>query len=438
MPQITTIPSAAVAVIGAGPIGLAAACHLLARGEQPLVLEAGDGPGHAIRQWSHVGMFSPWEMNTDKEAVKLLRAHGWRHPQADTFPKGRDLVEQYLEPLSRLPALEPHIHYRTRVTAVSRKGFDKVRTVGRDDQPFVLRLATEGGERLVEAKAVIDASGTWFTPNPAGADGLAALGEDDATHRIAYGIPNVPGAARGRYAGKRVMVVGSGHSALNALIELETLRHDFPSTNLIWIMRKAHVEAAFGGEDADALPARGRLGIKVRTLVESGAVRVYSPFRIARIEQVGGSLAVTGDHHDGEDRTLSIDEMIVATGFRPDLSILRELRLTIDPSLESSGIVGPLIDPNLHSCGSVRPHGAHQLGHVENGFFIVGMKSYGRAGTFLLATGYEQVRSVVAALTGDIEASRRVELSLPASSVWIKPPTGPRPVAVATALDSAD
>jgi thioredoxin reductase len=426
-----------VAVVGAGPIGLAAACHLLARGEQPLVLEAGDGPGDAVRQWSHVRMFSPWEMNTDKEAVKLLTAHGWRHPQADTYPTGRDLVAQYLEPLARLPALGPHIHYRTRVTAVSRKSFDKVRTAGRDDQPFVLRLATEGGEQLVEAKAVIDASGTWCTPNPAGADGLAALGEYDAVHRIAYGIPDVLGSARGRYAGKTVMVVGSGHSALNALIELETLRRDFPSTSLIWIMRKAHVAAAFGGEEADALPARGRLGIKVRGLVESGAVRVYSPFRIARIEQAGGSLAVTGDHN-GEDRTLTVDEIVVATGFRPDLSMLRELRLTIDPWLESSGTVGPLIDPNLHSCGSVRPHGARELAHVENGFFIVGMKSYGRAGTFLLATGYEQVRSVVAALTGDIEASCRVELSLPETSIWSRRSIEPRPAAVAVAAESSD
>jgi thioredoxin reductase len=434
MSQITTIPSSAVAVVGAGPIGLAAACHLLAHGEQPLVLEAGDGPGHAVRQWSHVGMFSPWEWNTDQEAVKLLTAHGWRHPQADTFPTGRDLVEQYLEPLARLRALDPHIHYRTRVTAVSRKGFDKVRTAGRDDQPFVLRLATEGGERVVEAKAVIDASGTWFTPNPAGADGLAALGEYNAAHHIAYGIPDVRGAARDRYAGKTVMVVGSD-SALNGLIELETLRRDFPSMHLIWIMRKAHVEAAFGGEDADALPARGRLGIKVRGLVESGAVRVYSSFRIARIEQVGGSLAVTGDHN-GKDRTLAVDEIIVATGFRPDLSMLRELRLTIDPWLESSGTVGPLIDPNLHSCRSVRPHGARELAHAENGFFIVGMKSYGRAGTFLMATGYEQVRSTVAALTGDIEAAHRIELSLPETSIWSKRPIGSGPVAAAATVAS--
>ena len=435
MSQIATIPSSVIAVVGAGPIGLAAACHLLARGEQPLVLEAGDGPGHTVRQWSQVGMFSPWEWNTDKEAVKLLTAHGWRHPQTDAFPTGRDLVEQYLEPLARLRALDPHIHYRTRVTAVSRKGFDKVRTAGRDDQPFVLRLATEGGEQVVEAKAVIDASGTWFTPNPAGAGGLAALGEDNAAHRIAYGIPDVLGAARDRYVGKRVMVVGSGHSALNVLIELDTLRRDFPSMNLIWIMRKAHVEAAFGGEDADALPARGRLGIKVRGLVESGGVHVYSPFRIARVEQVGGSLAVTGDHN-GEDRTLAVDEIVVATGFRPDLSMLRELRLTIDPWLESSGTVGPLIDPNLHSCRSVRPHGARELAHAENGFFIVGMKSYGRAGTFLMATGYEQVRSTVAALTGDIEASHRIELSLPETSIWSKRPIGPGPVAAAATVAS--
>jgi thioredoxin reductase len=425
-----------VAVIGAGPIGLAAAVHLLARGETPLVLEAGTGPGYSIREWAHVPMFSPWEFNTDKEAVALLEASGWQHPKPDAIPTGGDLTEHYLEPLAQLPALSPHIRYGARVTGVTRKGYDKVRTVGRADQPFVLRVTgSVGEERLVEAKAVIDASGTWASPNPAGADGLPVLGENAARSRIAYGIPDVLGSARDRYAGKTVMVVGGGHSALNALIELAALRRDFPDTRILWIMRKANIDAAFGGEAADALPARGALGIQARQLVESGAVQVFSPFRISHIGRVDdGSLVVAGDH-GGAERSLAVDEIIVATGFRPDLSLLREVRLTLDPWLESSGIIGPLIDPNLHSCGTVRPHGARELAHAEPGFFIIGMKSYGRAPTFLLATGHEQARSVAAALAGDLAAAARVELQLPETGVCSTRPIEAR---VALALTSAE
>lgn len=421
-----------VAVIGAGPVGLAAAAHLLARGENPLVLEAGEGPGHSIRDWAHVPMFSPWEFNTDKAAVALLTLHGWEHPVKDQIPSGGELVTRYLEPLARLPALARHIRYGARVTAVTRKGTDKVRSFGREDQPFVLRIARrDGEEEAVEAKAVIDASGTWDAPNPAGADGLPALGELAARSRIAYGIPDVLGTARERYAGKDVMVVGGGHSALNALIELGALKRDFPSMRILWVMRKANIDAAFGGEAADALPARGALGIQGRQLVESGLVKVFSPFRIGRIERQGEALAIAGEH-SGMERALTADEIIVATGFRPDLAMLREMRLTLDPWLESSGTIGPLIDPNLHSCGTVRPHGARELAHAEPGFFIIGMKSYGRAPTFLLATGHEQARSVAAALTGDFVAAARVELSLPETGVCS---TRPR-LAAATAAAS--
>jgi thioredoxin reductase len=399
-----------VVIIGAGPVGLAAAAHLLARGETPLVLEGGDGPGHAIEHWRHVRVFSPWELNTDRAAVALLTASGWVHPPKDELPTGQEIIERYLAPLASLPALRSHIRYHARVTAISRKSCDKVRTDGRAQQPFVVRLAS--GE-VIEAKAVIDASGTWTSPAPAGADGLPAIGEPEAADRIFYGIPDVLARHRARYAGKAVAVIGGGHSALNALLDLAELHDHVPATRIVWLTRKTDIEAAFGGEAVDKLPARGALGSSARLRVKEGVVQPRSPFRVARIERLGGRLVIVDE--TGAD--VIADEIIVATGFRPDFSFLREIRLSLDPWLESSGTIGPLIDPNLHSCGTVRPHGAHELAHAEPGFFIAGMKSYGRAPTFLMATGYEQVRSIVAAIVGDAEGAARVELCLPETGV---------------------
>jgi hypothetical protein len=112
-----------------------------------------------------------------------------------------------------------------------------------------------------------------------------------------------------------------------------------------------------------------------------------------------------------------VDQIVVATGFRPDLAPIRELRVALDPILEAPPALAPLIDPNLHSCGTVPPHGVVELSHPEPGFYIAGSKSYGRAPTFLMATGYEQVRSIVAEIAGDHEAARRVELVLPETGV---------------------
>ena len=424
----TSLP---IAVIGAGPIGLAAAAQLVERGETPLVLEAGPAVGHAVRQWAHVRMFSPWEYNLDQAAVRLLAAAGWQSPPLAEIPTGGELVERYLEPLARVPSLAPHIRLDARVSAVARKGHDKVRTGARDGQPFVLRVVgRDGREEALEAKAVVDASGTWFTPNPAGADGLPAIGETAASARIYYGIPDVLGRERSRYAGKTVLVLGAGHSALNALIELAALRQQDPATRVIWAMRRERIAAAFGGEGADQLAARGALGTQARALVERDQVRTVLPFHLSRIEHHSERMVVVGEGEHGE-QSIVADEMIVATGFRPDLSFLREVRLTLDPWLESSGEIGPLIDPNLHSCGTVRPHGARELAHAERDFYIAGMKSYGRAPTFLLATGHEQVRSIAAMLTGDVTAAQRVELKLPETGVC-----NARPPAALTAASS--
>ncbi len=402
-----------VIVIGAGPIGLAAAAHLLRRGETPLVLEAGLSAGASIALWRHVRVFSPWAYNIDPASRALLEAHGWAAPPAGNFPTGQELLDRYVLPLAALPEIAPRLRLGARVTAVSRQGLGRTNTAGRALAPFVVQVQTEQGEADLLARAVIDASGTYTQPNPLGASGLPALGEREHARQFFYGIPQVLGADRARYAGRRVLVAGSGHSAFNVLLELAELARSEPRTAITWVARSTQLRKILGGADADELPERGRLGERLGALIAQGTLQVETGFKAATVTGTPGGLVVS----DGARDLAPVDEIVVATGFRPELAILRELRLALDEVVESPFALAPLIDPNIHSCGTVPPHGAEELKHPEPDFFIVGMKSYGRAPTFLLRTGYEQVRSVVLALSGDWEGARRVELKLPETGV---------------------
>jgi thioredoxin reductase len=415
-----TNPAKTVAIIGAGPVGLAAAAHTLDRGMHPIVLEAGTGAGHAVRQWSHVRMFSPWTYNIDKVAERLLRERGWNAPDPDQYPTGAELVEHYLEPLATRTALKPHVRTDARVISVARAGFDKVKTAGRERAPFEIRYQNGRGAETLRADAVIDASGTWSAPNPAGVNGTQAIGEAANAGRIAYGMPDVLGAERSRFAGRTVAVLGAGHSAVGTLIDLARLKETEPATEIIWILRGDTPSKSFGGGANDKLAARGELGKVFADLVGSGRVRVEADFALTHITASGQKLRL-GAGSSCCGRHVDVDQLIVATGFRPDLSFLRELRLALDPALECPPALAPLIDPNLHSCGTVRPHGARELAQPEPGFYFAGMKSYGRAPTFLMMTGYEQVRSIVADIAGDKEAAERVELVLPETGVCSRP-----------------
>jgi hypothetical protein len=405
-----------VAIIGAGPVGLAAGAHALERGLTPLILEAGPQAGHAIRQWSHVRLFSPWEYNVDKAAARLLAATGWNSPDPQSYPTGGELLERYLEPLATRTALKDHIQTSSRVTAISRVGFDKLKTKGRERAPFEIHYQNGAGPKTVRADAIVDTSGTWSTPNPAGANGLLAVGEAAARERIVYGMPDVLGRDRERYAGKTVAVLGSGHSAAGSLIDLAALQEQAPDTKVIWLLRGDNPAKAFGGGANDKLAARGELGAALARLVEAGRIKVEAGFRVSHIDLNDGTLRIgAGSACCG--RAVVADELIVATGFRPDLSFLSELRISLDPALDCPPALAPLIDPNEHSCGTVRPHGARELAQPEPGFYLAGMKSYGRAPTFLMLTGYEQVRSIMAELAGDHAAAERVELVLPETGV---------------------
>jgi thioredoxin reductase len=403
-----------VVVVGAGPVGLAAAAHLVERDLDPVVLEAGDQVGAAIRQWRHVRLFSPWRELIDDAAARLLESAGWDRPDPASYPTGEEWADRYLEPLAK--ALGERVRLGTRVVGVARRGRDRIIDAGRGTEPFTVHtLGADGIEGRITARAVIDASGTWGTPNPLGGDGIPAIGEHAAATRITYRVPDLADErVASRYRGRHVAVVGSGHSALTALVALTGPSFD-SSTRVTWVLRRGRVGNVFGGGQADALAARGALGRRARAAVEDGHVDVVTGFRTAAV-QVKDDDTVALVSEDGR-RVEDVDEVVVLTGFRPDLSWLSEIRLDLDASLQAPVALAPLIDPNVHSCGSVPPHGAAELAHPERGFYLVGMKSYGRAPTFLALTGYEQVRSVVAEIAGDREAAARVDLQLPETGV---------------------
>ncbi len=401
-----------LAIIGAGPVGLAAAAHAAERGIETIVLEQGETVGDNVRRWGHVKLFSSWEHNIDRAADRLLTATGWNRPDPAHYPNGSELCERYLEPLARHPFLAGALKLGHRVTAVSRLGLDKTKTGGRTEAPFVIEAIARSRPMTIVAQAAIDASGAWHNPNPAGANGLPAHGEKENRAHIQYGMPDVLGAERGRYAGKAVAVLGGGHSAIGTLIDLVELGRHAPGTRPHWLLRADDPEKSFGGGDADGLAARGALGKIFASLIDERRISVNLGFKVKSITNGSGCLQI----HSGE-KSLAVEELVVATGVRPDLSFLGELRLGLDPMLDCAPGIAELIDPNVHSCGTVPPHGARELTLAEPRFYIAGMKSYGRAPTFLMMTGYEQVRSLVANIAGDDAAARRGELVLPETGV---------------------
>lgn len=402
-----------VIVIGAGPVGLAAAAQFRSRDIDVVVLESGPFVGAAVAEWGHVRLFSSWAELMDPVAVEMLGAAGWVRPPSGEYPTGAEWVSNYLRPLGDL--LGGAVRCGAKVTAVTRHDRDRLVSSGRDEAAFTVHVHTADGAVRMSARAVVDASGTWSGPNPLGGDGVAAIGERQWSERISYRLPDLHhAAAQARYAGKHVVVAGTGASAKGALIALTSLARSHRSTRVSWLIRRPEVAAAFAGGGQDELPERGALGRMAQAAVESGPVTTFRGFRTVQVLERDGTLELEAS--DGQV-VREVDEVIVLTGFRPDLQMLSEIRLDLDPVMQAPRELAPLIDPNEHSCGTVYPHGARELSQPEVGFYLVGMKSYGRATSFLALTGYEQVRSVAAAIAGDHEAAARVELVLPDTGV---------------------
>lgn len=412
--SLTPTPDQPLVIVGAGPVGLAAAAHAVERGLPVTVLEAGPTVGAAVLEWGHVRLFSPWSELVDDAAARLLEPTGWVRPAGEAAPTGREWVEAYLRPLAEaLVDRGAVLRVGSEVVGLARRGRDRLVAQGREEVPFAVHLrAADGGEEVVTAAAVVDASGTWGDPAPAGADGWPAPGERGAD--VAYRVPDLADPqVREQYAGRHVAVVGSGASAHQAVVELAALAQETSGTRVTWLLRRHDADGVFGGEEADELPGRGALGSRARAAASSAYVEVVTGFRTAALEQDGARTTLVAQ--DG--RRVVVDRVVAVTGFRPDHTWLAQVHLDLDGELSAPRDLAPEIHPAFHSCGTVSPHGADLLRQPEGGLYLVGMKSYGRAPSFLALTGYEQVRSVVAEVAGDHEAAARVELVLPETGV---------------------
>lgn len=379
-----------VAVIGAGPIGLEATLAALDRGYEVALYERGR-VAECVSQWGHVRMFSPFAMNASKFGRNKLQALGVTLPGPDELLTGREFRESYLVPMAR--SLPKEVLYECcDVLALGRsralKG-DHIGEATRSNQPFRLLLKENGKERIAHADVVLDCSGTFGQPNRLGDGGIPAPGEEAAADRIFYGIPDSVVS----YSDRCVLVVGSGHSAATVIGRLSSAN----VRELHWLLRKDR-EQPVGQLSDDPLPERARLAATVNQLVRERRVTLHRGCTIEQVERVGHGLEVTISGLT-DTRKLAVDFVVVATGFRPDMNLARELQVQTCWATEGTyPLAASLLGEAGADCLTTPAFGADMLMHPEPNYFTLGMKSYGRSPNFLLRTGHEQIATVLDSL----------------------------------------
>jgi thioredoxin reductase len=363
-------------VIGAGPIGLHAAAAAKARGLEVTVLER-DRVGASLRRWGAARFFSPLGMNVSPAMRALLAPL-----EDEALLTGPEYCERVLEPLAARLGCVKLGH---RVLSIARRGMirgDYPSHPVRAEKPFQMLVETPAGEALFAADAVFDASGVYGQPLAMGPGGLPARGERAASEKIVRHLDGVDA----RLTGARVLVVGHGHSAANAIASLAEV-----GAKVVWCTRAANLRPCSEVPD-DPLPERQRVVARANEL----AMRPPDGWKIERRAEVeaiardGAALRV----QLGGGREAQVDWIVSLTGYRPELSFLSELALEISPATEGAARLMRAL-ANVTDCLSSPRVSPEDLASGEPGFHLVGSKSYGRARTFLLQTGFQQLDTIL-------------------------------------------
>ena len=385
-----------IAILGAGPVGLEAALAA-AEGDYPFtVYEAAPTVGGNVRSWGHVRMFTPWDLNVSPR----MRRHLGDLPAGDACPTGDELAGKLLEPVAALPTIAPNLRLGSRVLAVGREGLlkhEEIASAERGRRPFRILVSDGSRERAEHADVVIDATGTYGNPNRLGDAGIPAPGERTLDGEIRRHIPDLAREASD-WAGKTILLAGAGHSAQTAVRDLAALAREAPGTRVIWVLRNP--SPGWGTHEGDPLPDRARLAAEAQALA-SGASPAVEARRGAAIEELSrpnGRIEVTLRNGSGSE-TVAVDRVLSLTGFIGDHELYRQLQVhecyaTSGPMKLSAALLGAAGG----DCLTQTSHGADTLKNPEPGFFILGIKSYGRNNTFLMRVGWDQVSEVFGVL----------------------------------------
>ncbi|MBW8889534.1 MAG: NAD(P)-binding protein [Fibrobacteres bacterium] len=400
-------------VIGAGPMGLYAAFLAARRNLDVTVLER-DRIGASLLGWGPTRLFSPLSMNAPAAVLQALPGL----PAGDALLTGPEMVERVLLPLSRHPLLYDRVKTGRRVLAIGRAGMRRLDFAGhpvRQEKPFRLLVEDDAGERMMEADFVFDAGGST-TPGAAGAGGMPAVGERAVEGRILRSLGSLEAfladAPRGR-----LLLIGHGHSAAQAMVLLSAAVHSRGNLQVTWAFRSRH-RRPIPEVAEDPLPARAAVaaaandlaaapppGLEVRRGVSLSALeRITGSGRSeARSRDRSGERSGEGSGNRSGERleaaftagpSLEVDTVAAFTGYRPDLTYLSELALDLSPVSEGTRRLHAVL-AGASDCLSVPAPQAADLDSGEAGLFLIGAKSYGRSNAFLLRDGIRHVESIL-------------------------------------------
>src|SRR5262245_58264360 len=397
-----------IAILGAGPVGLEAALYARRLNLTATVYER-CRIGEYLQRWGHVRLFSPFGMNVTPlgRAALLADDPKFEFPGDSDCISGREHVAAYLDPLAHTTALADCVRCDSHVLHVGRRGLLKDDAPGdaaRSNQPFRLLVRdAKGRERIEEADVVLDCTGTYGQHRWLGDGGIPAPGELHSETHISYSLEDVLGERRGHYAGKNILVVGAGYSAATSVCNLARLAEDNSATWVIWLARCTGTQPLKRIAN-DPLKERDRLAVRANTLATrpEGNVEFHNQSFVEAIEFHGPDRGFRVlARCAGKSKTWDVDRIVANVGYSPDAGLYRELQVhECYASLGPMNLAAALLKHAGTDCLSVPAQGANTLRNPEPNFYILGSKSYGRNSTFLMRTGFDQVREAFTLITG--------------------------------------